>query len=146
MKNINHHNKVAIYDPEWSKTFLIISPSCLFTGVTAGYCGYWVTGASEAAVFLSSFMHWRDPHPGWYIWRIVDITVVHISFGIHVWALWNCPSSRALIAMACAASCFAWSLRYHSYTHHAAGWFFSCLSNLLLTHNRYNYCKDSFIY
>ena len=140
MKNINHNNKVAIYDPEWSKTFLIISPSCLFTGITAAYYGYWFTGASEVAVFLSSYMHWRDPHPGWYIWRVVDITIVHISFGIHVITIWNCPSSQALISMMLATYCFAWSLYYNSYTHHVAGWFFSCLSNLFLTYNRYNYC------
>ena len=137
MKNINHNNKVAIYDPEWSKTFLIISPSCLFTGITAAYYGYWFTGASEVAVFLSSYMHWRDPHPGWYIWRVVDITVVHISFGIHVITICNCPSSHAFISMMFAAICFAWSLRYNSYSHHAAGWFFSCLSNLFLTYKRY---------
>lgn len=140
MEIINTNSNIIVYPLEWSKTFLIISPSCLFTGITAAYYGYWDTGLSEVAVFLSSFMHWRDPRPGLYIWRVVDITVVHISFGIHVFVILKCSSLQALLSMIFAAFCFAWSLRYNSYTHHAAGWFFSCFSNLLLTYSRYNYC------
>ena len=137
MEKINHNDQVIIYDPVWSKFFLRISPSCFITGIIASYYGYWGTCLAEVAVFVSSFMHWRDPRQGLYIWRVVDITVVHISFGVHVFVIWNCTSLNSLLTMLFAAVCFAWSLRYNSYTHHAAGWFFSCLSNLFLTYHRY---------
>lgn len=125
-----------IYDPKWSNIILFITPYCLFTGLISAYYGYWDTAISEVAVFTTSFLHWRNPQPGWYIVRILDITVVHISGAIHISAIWHSSSSEAFLLMVISIICFMFSMINNSYKHHISGWIFACTSNLLLTHKR----------
>ena len=125
------------YDKSWSKTIYCITPSCLITGVIAGYLGQYDTAIAEVAVFISSILHWSSPKPNWSLFRITDIIVVQASLAVHVYAIIDIWAIKALIFMGVSMICFGWSLYSNSYKHHVCGWIIACVSNLFLTYARY---------
>ena len=128
-----------VYDSAWNRTLLRVSPSCLLTGLVAASLGQWDTAVGEVAVFSTSVLHWRNPVHGSRA-RMLDMVVVSVSLTVHLHAMWavGTAAASAFVVMVVAMACFGWSLHRGSYTHHAAGWFISCLSNLLLASARYS--------
>lgn len=125
-----------MYNRAWARTFLRMAPACMVTGALAAYWGQYDTAVGEVAVSLTSMLHWHNPQPGWALWRVFDMLVVHASLAIHLGAMWTAGAAAAFWIMALAMGCFGWSLMRGSYEHHAAGWVAACVSNVLLVYER----------
>jgi hypothetical protein len=69
---------------------------------------------------------------------MLDMAVVSVSLTVHLQAMWAAAAIWACGVMVVAMACFGWSLHRDSYTHHAAGWIWACISNVLLMHARYS--------
>ena len=129
--------ELNVYNPAWNRILLRITPLCFITGMVAAFLGQYDTALGEAAVFVSSVLHWRNPRP---LSRRFDIIIVSISLATHLLAMWTVGiiASLAFIFIVISMSFFFWSLNFGSYKHHAMGWIFACISNLLLIYARIN--------